>query len=72
MFITGQNAYFVRISVGAKNNIMHLVVCLLDTRAGPILIENDFMPARHLLKSLNQPSGFFTQHEKALSKLLDK
>lgn len=43
MTITEQNAYFVRISIGTKNIIMHLVTCLLNTGTGPNLITKDFL-----------------------------
>lgn len=38
MSVTGQSAYFVRISVGAENNIIHPVTCLFDKWAQPSLI----------------------------------
>lgn len=50
MAATGQIIYFVRISTGAKSNVMHSIKYLLDTGARTNLISKDVVPAHWLPK----------------------
>lgn len=43
MAVTRQSAYFVHIQIGAKDNITHLVACLLDTETQKTFISKDFL-----------------------------
>lgn len=61
MALTWQGAYFVRTSVGAKNNIMPPVRRLLHTGAGPNAIKTFLYQLIGCSKWLNQPSSCFNR-----------
>lgn len=42
--VTGQHAYFVRISKSAEKHINNSVTCLQDTEFGPNVIEREILP----------------------------
>lgn len=52
--LSGPRVYFERISVAAKNDIMHPIPCPLHTKAEPNLVTNDAVPA-HLLLEIVEP-----------------
>lgn len=53
MTVTEQSTYFVRILIGAKNDAMHFVPCLLVAGAGPNLISIMFL-ATHLFSKITE------------------
>lgn len=55
LIIIGQGAYFLGIAIGMKNNIMHLVICLLDIKALSNSINEHFMPS-HWLSQIRESS----------------
>lgn len=59
MKVRGRSAWFLRISIGAKTNIIQTVSCFLDREAKTRLVSKVFMPSDWLLIFTDVHSPFF-------------
>lgn len=71
MSVTRQMAYFVRISTGDKNIIMHPVACLLDRGGGLTLISKDILTTHYLPEMLKPTKPLYSASKRPL-KLLEQ
>lgn len=67
-----QSAYFKRLSIEAKNNIMHPITCLLATGAKPGVATKNVALAHWLLKMANLSPSHFIHRQITHLKFRDK